>query len=79
MQKIILKNVGRAKVNETHNVAGGTSFEEEDLAEIALRKVRAHLASSNVWLEPDEEKGEGHWRVYVGLGNHVGDVEITKG
>ena len=90
MSQIILKNVGRGKVNRTievehpqvtpeeaiRQIEVGANSPEEWLSVQALREVKKHVASSEVWLEPDEEKGEGFWKVYVGMGYHVGDVEI---
>lgn len=74
MSKIILKNIGRGKVNRTIELK--EKFNEENLAEIAYREVNKHLASREVELRPDEEKGKGFWKVYVGFGYHVGDVQI---
>ncbi len=81
MSKIILKNVGRGKVNRTIEVKnpivdGKPEFDEEHLAMIAYKEVNKHLASRAVDLDPDEDKGAGFWKVYVGLGIHVGDVQI---
>ena len=81
MSKIILKNVGRGKVTKTIEVDnpiidGKPKFDEEGLALLAYQEVTKHLASSGVDLDPDEEKGEGFWKVYVGMGYHVGDVQI---
>ncbi len=74
MATIKLINIGRGKVNKTIEVQNFD--EEEDLANIALAEVKHHLMSSEVWLDPDEKKGEGFWTVHVGMGYHVGDVEI---
>lgn len=77
MAKITLEKVGRAKVDKTFEVDNSTAnYSEEDLAEIALREVRKHVMSSEVWLEPDDVKGDGHWKVHVGMGYHVGNVQI---
>ena len=81
MSKIILKNVGRGKVNRTIEIKnpiidGKPKFDEQRLATIAHNEVAKHLVSSGVDLNPDEEKGEGFWKVYVGFGSHVGDVRI---
>lgn len=74
--KIILKNVGRDKVNETIVVKLWRVKSEEDLAQLALDEVTKYLQSSEVELVPDQEKGNGFWKVVVGVGYHVGDVEI---
>jgi len=73
--EIKLIQIGRGKVNETFTLAlnGRT---EEQLAEIALEKCKKYLASNDVELEPDEVKGSGFWKLRVGMGYHVGDVEI---
>ena len=76
MSKIILKNIGREKVNCTIEVENDGSKNEEDLANLAFAEVQKYLRSRNVWLEPDDEKGAGFWKVYVGLGYHTGDVEV---
>lgn len=77
MAQIILKKVGRGKVSKTIEVDTDiTGYNEEELAVLAYAEVKRHLASSEVWLEPDEGKGLGHWEVRVGMGYHVGDVEI---
>lgn len=75
MSKIILKNIGRGKINRTLELE--QNFDEENLAEIAYIEVCKHLASSSVELSPDEKKGKGFWKVYVGIGYHVGDVQIV--
>lgn len=76
MSKIILKNVGRNNINKTIEVKH--DFNEEDLAEITYKEVQKHCMSrSSLVLEPDEEKGDGFWKVYAGF-YHVGDVEIIK-
>ena len=72
---IKLIQIGREKVNEEFSLPMKDRT-EEDLAEIALEKCRKYLASNDVELEPDEQKGEGFWKVRVGMGYHVGDVEI---
>lgn len=77
MAQIILKNVGRGKVNRTIELET-KDWTEEDLARIAYAEIKKHLASNEVWLEPDEAKGDGFWKVYVGMGYHVGDVQIKK-
>ena len=81
MSKIILKNVGRGKVNRTIQVnnpieGGEPKHDEHSLAEIAYKEVNKYLASRGVDLCPDEDKGAGFWKVYVGMGYHVGDVQI---
>lgn len=75
MAKIILKNVGRGKVNKTIEVEG--KHDEDTLAQMAYNEVKKHLASREVWLDPDDKKGEGYWTVHVGMGYHVGDVQIV--
>ena len=74
MSQIILKNIGRNKVNRTIEVEG--KHNEETLANRAYKEVCKHLLSRGVELCPDEEKGAGHWKVYVGIGYHSGDVEL---
>ena len=74
MSKIILKNVGRGKINRTIEIPDGK--DEEALAEIAYQEVCKHLMSRGVNLDLNNEKGAGHWKVYVGMSSHVGDVEI---
>lgn len=68
--------MGRKKINKKVTVEGDWS--EEDLSTMAYNEIQKHLASRDVWLEPNEEKGNGFWKVYVGMGYHVGDVEINK-
>jgi hypothetical protein len=72
---IRLIQIGRSKANEDIQVArkGRT---EQQLAELALEKCKNYLASNDVELYPDEKKGAGFWKVRVGMGYHVGDVEI---
>lgn len=73
--EIKLIQVGRGKANETFTIKQKGRTEQE-LGEIALEKCKFYLASQDVQLEPDEKKGNGFWKVRVGMGYHVGDVEI---
>ena len=76
MAKIILTNIGRGKVSKTIELADG--FTEQELGELAYKEVSKHLLSKNsTTLDPDEQKGEGYWKVYAGM-YHVGDVQIIK-
>ena len=82
MSKIILIEIGRnnvSKIIEIKNptIKGKPEKEENDLAEIARKKVCKYLASSEVSLIPDEKKGLGYWRVVVGGFRHVGDIKIS--
>lgn len=72
---ITLIQVGRFKVNDEF-VVPKLGRTEEQLAELALERVKSHLMSQDVMLEPDEAKGAGFWKVRVGMGYTLGDVEI---
>ncbi len=81
MSKIILKNVGRSNVSRTIEVEnpivdGKPKLSEQRLASLAYREICKHLMSSGVDLTPDSDKGAGFWKVYVGIGHHVGDIQI---
>lgn len=81
MSKIILKNIGRGKVNKTieienPEVKGKKKYSEEELAEVAYKECDKAVMSRECWLEPDDVKGLGFYKFYVGMGYHVGDVEI---
>lgn len=81
MSKIILIDVGRNNINITIDVEnpiikGKKNRGESYLAEIAFKEVKKYLASSEVNLIPDENKGVGFWQVIVGGFRHVGDIKI---
>lgn len=72
---IKLIQIGRNKMNEEFKVIRNGKTEEQ-LAELALKRCKEYLMSNDIGLEPNEEKGEGFWKLRVGMGYHVGDVEI---
>lgn len=72
---IKLVQVGREKVNDQFTIPRKGRSEQE-LAEVALKRCKQYLMSNDVELYPDEQKGDGFWKLRVGMGYHVGDVEI---
>lgn len=70
---IELINVGRDKVNKTYKVK---AHDLEDAADIAFEKIKKHIKSTIVGLDPlDDERHV--WDVVVGF-RTIGQVRIEK-